>query len=165
MAIKEEIQIHEKSIEELRREYDEIALAFSRASTRALTFLGGGFAFLSYLYGYGTTNGLPNALFIPREIYGVIFYFFGLFSYIGALFFSFLAIRPVVWRTPAEREVNKDLSSFKTYLDYLQYCKNRYIDAIDHNLPLNERKQKRLNLSSLLLVVGVLVLIVLKNFQ
>lgn len=157
MTTKDEISTLQLSISELRRMHDEICQAYSGIRVKAITFLGGEFAFLSYLYSGGT-------LFIPPQIYGIIFYFIGLFFCISALVLLFLVMQPVKWRIPTETKVHKNYATnFSSFLDALKYVQQEYIAGIHINIPHCEKKQVRLNLALIFILVGVSILVVIKS--
>ena len=158
MKKEEEIKVYEKSIEELRRMHDEVTIMFNIAKVRIITFMGGGFAFLSFIY---ATKG---ELFIPDETYGKIFYSLGLALCITALILLFIATRGVQWRIPTESKKH-DRFDHKNYLEYLKYTKREYVEAFKINHSHNEKKQSYLNFASSLLMTGALILIVIRNFN
>lgn len=159
---KEQVQMLEKGIEELRRTHDEITDAFSKARIKNITFIGANLATLSYLY---SSNGSGNeSLFIPEKIYGIIFYFAGLFLCLGSLLILVLALQPITWRIPTEMKKLKKLE-YNSYLDFLKYVRNEYIEGLSINLPKHEKKQKYLNLASPLLIVGAILLLIIKKFN
>ena len=66
-----EASILHTAIEEQRRVYDWLTGHYQQIRIKTLTFLGGGLTAMTFLYAGGGT-------FIPREIYGKIFYFLAL---------------------------------------------------------------------------------------
>lgn len=156
MTSLEKIQVHEKSIEELRRMHEEVCDIYKNIRTKTITFLGGGLALLSFLYGGGD-------LFIPKEIYGRIFYSVGFVFYMSSLFLLFLAAQPVLWRLPTKIKKHKEMK-FSTYLEFLVYIKNEYTDALNINFAHNEKKQKYLNSATVLLASGAILLLIIKSF-
>lgn len=150
-------EIYKTSIDELRRMHDEITNCYREAKTKILTFMGGDLAILSYLYSSGK-------LFFPKEVYGQIFYIVGLALCIFALTLLFLAIQPIPWTIPTERKKQRKIEQ-NEYLPYLIYTQETYLDAIENNLPLYEKKQKYLNIAVSSLVIGAVLLLIIKNFS
>lgn len=158
-SIKEDdkIKLNLIAIEELRRYYDQVSELYTQIRTRILAFLGGGFAVLGYLYGNG------GDLFIPKQIYGMIFYLIGFMSFTTAMSTLFRATRPVIWRIPTEIKDLKQMK-FKNELKLLEYIKDEYLEAIRIDSLHCEKKQQLLTYALYLEVIGGIVLLVLKNF-
>lgn len=148
----------EASIEELRREFDWFHSNYSSVRSKVLIFLGAEFAFLSYFFG---TNGF---MIFPKELYGIILFFVGLIACIIALSLLLIAIQTVHWELPPESKVYRDLK-FDRYIDYLLYTKNRYIESIAVNSAYCEHKHMLLNTAFIFLLLGVTLLMIIKNFS
>jgi len=151
------VKIHEKSIEELRREDDWINKNLSETKTKILTFLGGSLAILSFIF---ANDGFQ----CPNQMYGKILYLVGLIICFISISLLFIAIQPVSWQIPTEVKEHVNLSK-KDYLLFLKYIKKTYIETINYNLPQYEKKQKLLTIAALLLVIGSMLLLIIKNFN
>lgn len=164
MKSDEIVKIHELSIEELRRTYDEICEHYSSARNRILTFFAGSLGFLGFLYGDGINDAGLNNIFLPTELYGVIFYWMGLSAYLIAIGVLIIAIQPIPWIIPTDFKEHKNLrySSFATFQEYVI---DEYIQAITFNQANEEKKKRLFNIAFYLLTFGAIVLVVIKNFS
>jgi len=151
----DQIQLLKLSIEELRRMHDEITNAYSNVKIKIITFIGGELALLNSLYSNGE-------LFLPKEVYGRIFYLLGLTSCVVALLVLCLSIQPVLWRMPTESKKHR---KHKIYLDFLKYVREEYVEALSINKSHLGKKQDRLDLASSLLMIGAVILLIIKNFN
>ncbi len=145
------------SIEELRRMYDEICDHYTGTKNRILTFLAGALGLLGFLYGGGD-------LFIPEQIYGKVFYWIGLGSYIVATGLLIVAVQPILWHMPTDFKEHKK-TRYSTLLDFQEYVIDEYINSISQNQIGDEKKKKLLTIAFALLTLGAIVLVVLKNFK
>jgi len=150
------VKIHEKSIEELRREDDWLNKNFSEAKNKVLTFLGGGLAILSFIFANDGFN-------CPEEMYGKILYIGGLIICLIAISLLIIAVQPVSWQIPTEIKTHIRIKE-KNYLSFLKNIKETYIETIKTNSPQYEKKQKFLRIAALLLIVGSMLLLIIKNF-
>ncbi len=145
------------SIEELHRMYDEICENYTNTKNRILTFLAGSLGILAFLYGNGD-------LFIPAQNYGKIFYWLGLALYIIAISLLMIAVRPVNWDIPTDFKEHKELK-YKNAMEFKEYIRDEYITSISSDNNHVTVKNRLLTTAFVLLVIGGIVLVVLKNFN
>lgn len=146
------------AIQEQHRVYDWISVAYEQVRVKILTFLGGGLASLTFLYSGGD-------LFIPKQVYGDIFYFAGLTMVLVALMVLVFSLKPLYWQFPTD---SKDLTKIKKYrskLEYLEYVKESYLECYTTNISAYNYKQKLFNISLYPLIFGVIILVVIKLFK
>lgn len=146
----------ELAIDELRRIYDSLNHNYDQVKIKILTFLGGGFALLSFLYAGGD-------LFIPNEPHGRIFYFAGLALILTAMVILFYALRPCTWYFPTEFKDLRKLD-YKDKNSFLLYVKEEYLDSLIRNGESYELKQRLLNTATYQLIIGAIILVVLNQF-
>ena len=148
--------ILELMISEIRRADDWVNDGYKRVKTKTLTFLGGSFALLTFLYADGVT-------FIPKEVYGKIFYFAGLGLILGGMIALFVSLHPRRWEFSLE---SKDLPRLikGSKLEYLEHVKDRYLFAYKANLKTHDKNAILLNRSFYPLILGATILVVLKIF-
>jgi Ca2+/Na+ antiporter len=154
----------EVAVDELRRAYDELDKDYDQVRVKALTFLGGGLALLTFLYSGKTHSGKVD-LFIPHQVYGMVFYFGGLVFVLFAIALLFYTLKPVYFREPTENEEIEKLDErHRTKNSYLVFLKEEYSKCLEHNGDQYSQKQKLLNIAFFLLVTGAIILLVLKQF-
>lgn len=156
MATKEINRINEIAIDELKRSCDTVNASSDALRVKNLTFIAATFALLTYLYAGGD-------LFIPVEVYGRIFYFFGLANLIICLVIFLYSLRPTPWMLTTTIKKLKDIPE-KTESEYLEYVKSEYIECYETNSSNYERKHRIFNFGFILLVVGAFVLLIIKTF-
>jgi len=152
------------TIDELRHTFNWIDSAHTRMKTKALAFIGGGLATLTFLYA-------DADIFLPPQTYGKIFYFVGLGLLLTSLVMLLsVSLKPAHWEFSIE---DKDIEavkfpSNKDFLaneeEYLLYLKERYYMAYKMNLSMYEYACKWLNRAFIPLLSGAIVLAVLKIF-
>lgn len=144
------------TIDELQRTMDWLDASYRNTKTKTLTFMGGGFALMTFLYASGD-------LFFPPELYGRIIYVVGLALIIAALVILFLSMLPRRWEFTTDY---KDLCemNFEDKNHYLQYVKDNYMAAYKNNMYTYDRNNKLLTSSFYPLVIGAILLVVLKIF-
>jgi hypothetical protein len=155
----EQKEILKIAIEEQRRVCDWITHNYDNVRNKILALLGGGLAALTFLY------ASDGGLFIPEEVYGKIFYFSGLFLTLMALSTLIAALRPMPWEfTIEDKELNK-IDTVSSELEYLQYTKEKHMEAYKLNIHTYEYKQRLFNFSLYPLVFGAMILTVIKLFS
>lgn len=159
------------ALDEQRRFHDEVTRSFESIRNKIVYYIGAILATLTFLYSGALDNSKTTRqkLFIPTELYGVIFYFFGLACVIFALFALFKGMRPDIrWNVYTETNerkvigcVNRDM----TECEYLQELVNGYQDHTNKNLVSHEKKSKASKESFFPMIIGVTILVVLRFFQ
>lgn len=165
----DDTKILEFSIEEQRRFHDELTSSYRSLQLKIISFIGAALALLAFLYSGATDTSAPTAerLFIPAELYGVIFYFIGLGSLLFALAKLIHGARPNgVWTVPLDLEQLEKLElNERSETQYLTYYKDEYVKATRANLKQHAKKHEAIRDSFYPLLIGAIVLIVLRYFQ
>jgi len=152
------------AIEEQRLAAQKLDDAYNHMKSRVVTYLGGGLAAVLFLYSRQGTNAHPaDALFIPTEIYGQIFYFLAVAIFIVSIGLLLLALTPGLWEMPTEQKELRSLAE-KNELTYLKYVKNRYCECFETNIKTYNHKQRLLNTAFYPLIFSVIILVVLNLF-
>jgi hypothetical protein len=154
-------------IEEQRRYHDELTTAYTSVRTKMVTYIGAGLAFLAFLYAgaLDTTKTTLERLFIPDELYGKVFYVFGLFLVLYALGKLIHGSRPNgVWTVAVD---SKDVSAIENMSEegYLIKLKNGYEDARKDNIVQYNYHHSSFKDAFHPLILGAIILIVLRYFQ
>jgi hypothetical protein len=160
MSDKQQTLILKETIAELRRRYDFINDMYEGARFKTLTFLGAGFALLSYLY----ANSSEEGLFIPSETYGKIFYGLAIVLIIGAMVMLLLSIKGSRWEFPCHEVKLGDIEDKENHLSFLRYVRDEYLRSTNLNLYTYENKYRVLNISLLMLLVGGILVVLMKVF-
>ncbi|HEV2402854.1 MAG TPA: hypothetical protein VGS08_01495 [Candidatus Saccharimonadales bacterium] len=154
-------------IEEQRRYHDELTLANITARAKIITYTGAVLALLAFLYvgALDSRKTVAQKLFIPQQLYGKLFYYFGLFAVLYALGKLIHGSRPSgIWTVAVE---SKDVSTVETMSEesYLIKLKNDYEVARKSNIQQYDRRQTALGDSFYPMLMGAIILIVLRYFQ
>jgi len=151
------------ALEEQRRDYDVLHGLNESTKVRTITFLAAGLGVLAYLYTTGDTTSLKKQLFMPDEIYGVVFYAVGLLLLVGSIVCMMIAlVKNREWHTAYENDQNEEL--LKDYKKYILYMHKRYTKISRSNGKQYEGRRYLLNTSFLPLVIGATILLLLKTF-
>lgn len=88
MDDKEKIEVLQATLVEQQRFHDELTHSFENIKNKIIVYIGAILTVLTFLYSgaIDTSKGVKERLFIPFELYGVVFYFFGLACILYALF-------------------------------------------------------------------------------
>ena len=164
-APKDDMQVLQLAVDELRRRYDKICKDYDTARIKLLTLFGGGLAFLAFLYSDKVKDTNTRDIFFPPTLADQIFYFIGLVLVIGALCILFWSIRPSDWALPLSADrLNKLQADFPTRKAFLSYIKDEYMEANSFCMKMLDRKVKNLAVSINMLFIGAIILLVLKYF-
>lgn len=154
-------------IEEQRRYHAELTSSYLGKTTKIITYIGAILALLAFLYSGALDSTKPTfeRLFIPAELYGKIFYAFGLFLLLYALGKLIHAARPAGQWTVAVQ--SKDVKAVESMTEeaYLLKLKDDYENARRDNIALNDTKHYAIRDSYYPMLIGAIVLIVLRYFQ
>lgn len=160
----------EVAVTEQRRLHDELSSSFKGLRTKILTFIGAILALLTFLYAGASAAGSDEAsvrerLFIPQELYGVIFYFVGLVCLVYALAKLIHGARPGArWHAPLELQ-DYELLSGKDKQKFLLHLKDDYVRTTKENLRTHAEKSEAVQGSFYPLLLGAILLVVLRYFQ
>jgi hypothetical protein len=163
------IEVLRTAVEEQRRFHDELTSSFRSLRTKILSFIGAILALLAFLYASAADAGknVPTAdrLFIPDELYGLIFYFVGLACLLYALARLVHGAKPdVQWNVPFEHKDYLELKESDERL-YLEKLKNEYVSCGQMNITVHEKKSEAIADSFYPLLIGAILLVVLRYFQ
>lgn len=158
------------AVDEQRRFHDELTDSFKGLRTKILTFIGATLALLTFLYaGASKDNGAAlstqERLFIPHELYGLIFYFAGLACLLYALAKLVHGAKPdATWSVPLEQDDYIGLNE-KDEVVFLTKLKDEYVKTTSSNLKVHSKKSAALKDSFYPLLIGAILLVVLRYFQ
>ncbi|HSW66684.1 MAG TPA: hypothetical protein VLI54_06115 [Bacillota bacterium] len=158
------------AVEEQRRFHNELTSSFAATRAKILYFIGASLALLTFLYaGASNPDGhkltVHERLFIPHDLYGLIFYFAGLTLVLYALAKLIHGAKPdSLWSVPFEQEDFITLKDTDERI-YLEKLKNEYVKTTASNLAVHDRKSCALKDAFYPLLLGAIVLVVLRYFQ
>lgn len=164
------VEVLRIAVEEQRRFHDELTSSFRGLRNKTLSFIGATLALLTFLYaGASSSDGgnltTAERLFIPHELYGLIFYFVGLSCIIYALGKLVHGAKPdAVWSVPLEQRDYANLIE-DDERRFLQKLKDEYVAKTEENLQVHAKKSEALKDSFYPLLVGAILLVVLRYFQ
>lgn len=164
MADKEAVKHY---IEEQRRYHDELTSANIAVRTKTVTYIGAALAFLAFIYSgaLDASKTTLERLFIPEELYGRIFYFFGLFLVLYALGKLAYSSRPNgSWTVAVDSKDVKAIEDMSEE-DYLIKLKDNYENARQDNVRQYSAHWTALKDAFYPLLLGAIILIVLRYFQ
>ena len=131
----EQIEILKSTLAEQQRFHDELTNSFDDTKNRIVVYIGAILAILTFLYSgaIDTSKGVRERLFIPEELYGIIFYFFGLTCILYALLVLVRAMKMdtqwEVYTDTSDRRIIGSIDNRLTKREYLQEMVNGYEDA------------------------------------
>ena len=142
----EQIEILKSTLAEQQRFHDELTNSFDDTKNRIVVYIGAILAILTFLYSgaIDTSKGVRERLFISEELYGIIFYFFGLTCILYALFVLVRAMKMdtqwEVYTDTSDRRIIGSIDNRLTKREYLQEMVNGYEDASEKNLKSHKIK-------------------------
>lgn len=154
-------------IEEQRRYHDELTAANITIRNKITTYIGVILALLTFLYSGALDKTKPTLerLFIPPELYGKIFYFFGLFFVFYSISRLVHASRPNgTWSVAVDSKDTELIESIHEE-EYLVKLKNDYELARSENVVQYDKRFIAFKDSFYPLLLGAIILIVLRYFQ
>ena len=131
----EQIEILKSTLAEQQRFHDELTNSFDDTKNRIVVYIGAILAILTFLYSgaIDTSKGVRERLFIPEELYGIIFYFFGLTCILYVFFVLVCAMKMdtqwEVYTDTSDRRIIGSIDNRLTKREYLQEMVNGYEDA------------------------------------
>lgn len=144
-------------IEAEEHRYDALDKHFLETKNRRLLLVSAELAIFMYLF-----SDLQNM--VPRELYGIIFFAFGVISAIISLVLSFYHLRPIQWPHPIGPVENAKIDAAK---DELEWKKIVYNDTLSCNTACSKILNsiaRTLKISLTFFVVSVTILSVIKFF-
>lgn len=165
------VDILSTTLEEQRRFHDEITRSFDNMKSKIILYIGAILAVLTFLYSGALDAGksMKERLFIPDELYGMLFYFFGVACLTFALFVLIRAMRiNIQWEIfteTAERRVIGGIDRTMTREQYFQEMVDGYESATNKNLKAHGIKAVALKTAFSPMVGGAIILVVLRFFQ
>lgn len=163
MNIKSNNQVLRDVIEELKRRYDFIQYTYKNAQVKMFAFVGAGFGLLTYLYSNSADK--IEFYFLPKENYGKILFILAISLILSSMIKLFLSIRGTYWEYPLHIIKLTDIEKRYSETGFLDYLRNDYIRAIELNQRTYNSVHKSLNESSLMLVVGGILVLLIKIFS
>ncbi len=154
-------------IEEQRLYHNELTSANIAVRNKTVTYIGATLALLAFLYAgaLNTDKTTLQRLFIPEELYGKIFYFFGLFLVLYALGKLIHGSRPNgVWTVAVESKDAKLVENMSEE-DYLVKLKDDYENTRADNIQQYNSHHTAFKDAFYPLLLGAIILIVLRYFQ
>lgn len=159
------------ALEEQRRFHDEITSSFDNIKSKIVLYIGAMLAVLTFLYS-GALDGsksMRERLFIPPELYGMLFYFFGLACITYALFVLIRAMRIdtewEVYTETAERRIIGGVDEKLDQKEYLQEMVDGYELATSKNLKAHKIKAVAIKAAFSPMIGGAIILVVLRFFR
>lgn len=154
-------------IRQQERFHDELTAEKNRIKTKNYTYIAAIFTFFAFIYSSALNDSKPvqDRLFIPDELYGIIFYAAGLFFLMYALGKLIHGARPYgVWYVGYESE---DAEAVETMSedDYMVKLKNDNETAHERNIAQYNKHYIAVKDSFYPMVIGAIVLVVLRYFQ
>ena len=159
------------ALEEQRRFHDEITNSFDNIKSKTVLYIGAMLTVLTFLYSgaLDNTKSMRARLFMPTELYGMLFYFFGLACVIYALFVLIRAMRSdtqwEVYTETAERRVIGGVDKKLNQKEYLQEMVDGYELATNKNLKAHGIKAEAIKTAFSPMIGGAIILVVLRFFQ
>lgn len=140
---------------ELRRSFDHISNIHDQLRVKALAFIAGEVAIVTFLF--------STAIQYPSIIYGQILFFSAVAALCIAFGLLFWAIATVNWKIPSDFECSNTLKEkYSTELSFIEYTNNDYVQVIRHCMKTVGDKAKRFNWTIYLLSWGVIILLLIK---
>lgn len=153
----------DKIIKELQRRYDLIQDSYRSAQFKMITFLGAGFGLLTYLY---SGDNLDSFYFVPDETYGIVLYILSLTLIGGSMYKLYVSLRGFHWEYPCYSVHLKEIEKCKkNILEINEYIRDEYIRATNINQEVYDKIHRTINDSSLMLVAGGILVILIKIFN
>lgn len=154
-------------IAEQQRYHDELTQANRGIRTKNGTYIGATLALLAFLYSgaVDSTKSTAERLFIPNELYGQVFYFFGLVLVLFSLGKLIHGARPNGTWTVAVESKDTHLIENMSSKDYLIKLKNDYENARQLNVQQFEKNVTTFKDAFYPLLLGAIILIILRYFQ
>jgi hypothetical protein len=159
------------ALDEQRRFHDEVTNSFDNIKGKMVLYIGAMLAVLTFLYSgaLDETKSMRERLFIPVELYGMLFYFFGLACIIYALFILIRAMRTdtqwEVYTDTAERRIIGGIDEKLEQREYLQEMVDGYESATNKNLKAHGIKSVAIKNAFFPMIGGAIILVVLRFFQ
>lgn len=155
------ISILQTTLEEQRQFHAEITSSFENIKSKTVLYIGAILAILTFLYS-GALNeekSMRERLFIPVELYGMLFYFFGLacIAYALAILVRSMMKAPQweVYTETADRRIIGGIDATLSRKEYLQEMVDGYENATNSNLKAHRVKYDALK-NSFSPMIGVL---------
>jgi hypothetical protein len=159
------------ALDEQRRFHDEITKSFDSIKSKIVLYIGAMLTVLTFLYSgaLDVNKTMQERLFIPKELYGMLFYFFGIVCLIYALFELIRAMRiDTQWEVYSETTERRIVGCIDNTLDqkkYLQEMVNGYEAATHKNLNAHGIKSVAIQTAFSPMIGGAIILVVLRFFQ
>jgi hypothetical protein len=151
----ETLAILQANLIELRRTYDHVSNIYDQLRIKALTFIAGEIAIVTFLF--------ASNIKYPSLLYGQMIFWAGILSFLCSFSVLLWTIAAVQWRIPCDFEKFENMKKkFSSEIALTEYVHNEYVSAIAHCLPLVSMKSRRFNTTIYFLSVGVIIILLLK---
>lgn len=152
----EEIRVLKLALSEYRHVYDHVAKGYDQLRIKALAMLAGEVALGTFIFSSST-------LIVPREYYGKVFFFSGIFFLLASLGIILSTLRSMDWKIPSDPDDVQALKTkFSTEKDYLKFIVDDYLMCIHFCKNLSEKRVGRFNWAIIALSVSAIMLLVIK---
>lgn len=168
---RDRVNILQTALDEQRRFHDEITSSFDKLKSRTVYYIGAILATLTFLYAgaLDPNKTTRQRLFIPDELYGMLFYFFGVACIIYALFTLTKGARPDsqwnVYSDSTEQRVVGGVDNSMSEEEYLQSLVDGYESHTEMNLRVHDRNSEAMRSAFFPMLIGGIILVVLRFFQ
>lgn len=151
----EEIAMLNANTVEMRRTFDHISNIYDQLRVKALAFIAGEVAIVTFLF--ATEVKYPNVL------YGQILYL----AAIGAMALAFglllWTVSAVPWKIPCDFNFHKTTKeNHINELGITRYIHDEYVKVLEYCLPLVSKRARRFNYTIYLLSGGVIMVLLIK---
>lgn len=159
------------ALEEQRLFHQELTGAFETQRNRIVYYIGAILAVLTFIYSgaLDTSKSTQQKLFIPEELYGMLFYFFAVACIVYALFILVKGMHPnekwTIFTDTTEQKVLGGVDPKMSERDYLQAMVDGYEQATNDNLRAHARKSQATRAAFFPMLIGAILLVVLRFFQ
>lgn len=152
---KKEISILNVNIDEMRRTFDHISNIYDQLRIKALAFVAGEIAIVTFLF----ATSVP----FPHLLYGQILFISSVIALLLASGLLFWTITTIPWKIPCDFVDHKQtLERYKDELSMTRYVHDEYVRVLEYCVPVVSKKAKRFNLTIYLLSAGVIIVLLIK---
>jgi hypothetical protein len=165
------IAILHVALDEQRRFHDELTRSFDVIKSKIVYYIGAILATMTFLYSGALDEhkSTLEKLFIPNELYGMLFYFFGVICLLYSLAVLAKGMRPDIrWNVYTEATEQRVVGGVDTSLserEYLQDMVDGYESYTNTNLESHNKKSEATRAAFFPMVMGAIILTVLRLFQ
>lgn len=151
----DEVAMLNVNIVEMRRTFDHISNIYDQLRVKALAFIAGEVAIVTFLF----ASSVP----FPDVLYGQILFVAAVVALMAAFGLLLWTVAAVPWKVPCDFEkhtVTKE--KYKTELGLTRYVHDDFVRVLEYCVPLVSKKAKRFNTTIYLLSAGVIIVLLIK---